>query len=129
MSFLQAVWREAWLRQSESEKQSMNEHIALNGLIAQMQTLATQARGEPQVTNTAGEAAGFSTLLGSAIEKVNALQQHAGQLKESFERGEANISLAEVMIASQKASIGFQTLAQVRNKLIRAYQDVMNMPI
>ena len=107
----------------------MNEHIALNGLIAQMQALAAQARGAPPVANAAGEPADFSTLLGSAIEKVNSFQQHAAQLQERFEEGEATTSLAEVMIASQKASIGFQTLAQVRNKLIRAYQDVMNMPI
>jgi flagellar hook-basal body complex protein FliE len=107
----------------------MNQHIGINGLIAQMEALAAQARGEPQAAGSAEKAADFSTLLGTAIEKVNSLQQHAGQLQESFERGDANTSLAEVMIASQKASIGFQTLAQMRNKLIRAYHDVMNMPI
>ena len=107
----------------------MNQPIDLNGLIAHMQALAGEARSEPQAAGAAGEVADFSTLLGSAIEKVNSLQQHAAQLQESFESGDAEISLAEVMIASQKASIGFQTLAQVRNKLIRAYQDVMNMPI
>lgn len=107
----------------------MNTHIGFEGLIAQLQSLAAQARGEPRVADVEKGSADFSTLLGSAIAKVNSLQQHAAELQESFERGEADISLAEVMIASQKASIGFQTLAQVRNKLIRAYQDVMNMPI
>lgn len=103
----------------------MTEHIGFNGLIAHLQELAAQARGAP----AAGETANFSTLLGLAIEKVNSLQQQAAQLREGFEKGEADISLADVMIVSQKASIGFQMLAQVRNKLIRAYQDVMNMPI
>jgi flagellar hook-basal body complex protein FliE len=107
----------------------MNEHVSFDGLIGQMQSLAAQARNQPQAASGQGEAVDFSALLGSAIKKINSLQQHAAQLQESFERGEADISLAEVMIASQKASIGFQTLAQVRNKLIRAYQDVMNMPI
>ncbi len=107
----------------------MTEHISLNGLIAHLQELAAQSRGEPPKAHTAGEVADFSALLGSAIEKVNSLQQQAAQLREGFEKGDAGISLADVMIVSQKASIGFQTLAQVRNKLVRAYQDVMNMPI
>lgn len=107
----------------------MNEPIAFNRLIAQMHALASEARGEAPTASATGEAADFATLLGSAIDKVNSLQQQAGQLREGFERGDAQVSLAEVMIASQKSSIGFQTLLQVRNKLVRAYQDVMSMPI
>ncbi|MGZ5030965.1 MAG: flagellar hook-basal body complex protein FliE, partial [Methylobacter sp.] len=43
--------------------------------------------------------------------------------------GDTNVSLAEVMVASQKASVSFQAMLQVRNKLVEAYKDVMNMPI
>lgn len=107
----------------------MPEPISLSGLIAQMQALASQARAEPRLVRGSEETTDFSSLLGAAIEKVNSLQHQAGQLRESFERGDPDVSLAEVMIASQKASLTFQTLAQVRNKLLRAYQDVMNMPI
>lgn len=107
----------------------MNEHIGLDGLLAKMHDLAAQARGEPQVAPAPGETVSFSSLLRSAFEKVNALQSQSAKLRESFETGDAGTSLADVMIASQKASIGFQALSQVRNKLIKAYQEVMNMPI
>ncbi len=43
--------------------------------------------------------------------------------------GDQDVSLAEVMIASQKASVSFQAMLQVRNKLVDAYKDVMNMPM
>jgi flagellar hook-basal body complex protein FliE len=48
---------------------------------------------------------------------------------EAFEAGAANISLADVMVSTQKASVSFQAMLQVRNKLVEAYQDVMNMPM
>ncbi len=50
-------------------------------------------------------------------------------MTEDFESGDANVSLAEVMVASQKASVSFQAMLQVRNKLVEAYKDVMNMPM
>jgi flagellar hook-basal body complex protein FliE len=49
--------------------------------------------------------------------------------RDAFESGDANVSLAEVMVASQKASVSFQAMLQVRNKLVEAYKDVMNMPM
>ena len=50
-------------------------------------------------------------------------------MTEAFETGATNISLADVMVATQKANVSFQAMLQVRNKLVEAYQDVMNMPM
>ena len=50
-------------------------------------------------------------------------------LKVGFETGTGDATLAEVMIASQKANLSFRAVTEVRNKLITAYQDIMNMPV
>jgi len=68
-------------------------------------------------------------MLKQTIGAVNDTQQTAGKMTEAFEAGDTNVSLAEVMVASQKASVSFQAMLQVRNKLVEAYQDVMNMPM
>lgn len=66
----------------------------------------------------------FKTLLGG----VDQSQQRAKRLAEAFDAGEEQ-DLAGVMIAQQKARLSFQTTLQVRNKVVSAYQDIMNMPI
>lgn len=72
---------------------------------------------------------GFGELFQQAIGSVNATQQQANRLATSFEQGDPQVSLAQVMVASQKASVSFQALTQVRNHLVDAYKDIMNMPI
>jgi flagellar hook-basal body complex protein FliE len=103
--------------------------IDSNALIEQMQALAAQAGGGARGPEERAEEAGFAALLGQSISEVNALQQDAARLTEAFEQGDPAVSLAEVQVALQKSSISFQALTQVRNKLISAYQDIMNMPI
>ncbi len=71
----------------------------------------------------------FGALLKSSLQAVNESQQTAGQLKVGFESGSGSASLAEVMIASQKADLSFRAVTEVRNKLVAAYQDIMNMPV
>jgi flagellar hook-basal body complex protein FliE len=71
----------------------------------------------------------FAAVLKSSIDKVNDAQQQAGQMAAAFEAGDPRATLPEVMIAMQKASLSFQSMTEVRNKLIHAYQDIMNMPI
>ena len=71
----------------------------------------------------------FGSVLKNALSSVNSIQQNADALSRSYELGESNVDLTRVMIASQKASISFQATMQVRNKLVSAYQDIMNMPL
>ncbi|MDD2140829.1 flagellar hook-basal body complex protein FliE, partial [Pseudomonas putida] len=56
-------------------------------------------------------------------------QQASGQFAKAFEVGNAQVDLTQVMIASQKASVSTQALVQVRNKVVQAYQDIMQMPV
>lgn len=81
----------------------------------------------------AGEAAapsgGFGAALARAIEQVNGAQQEAGAHVRRFQLEDPAASLEETMISMQKANISFQALVQVRNRVVSAYQDIMNMPV
>ena len=105
----------------------MND-IDVSQLLNQLRSTAALARGETPAANAASEG-GFSDLLKRSIDGVNEAQQSASKLTQAFESGDKQADLAEVMVALQKASISFQAMTQVRNKLVSAYQDVMNMQV
>lgn len=71
---------------------------------------------------------GFDKTLVNALQAVNTQQAKAGALTESYERGDTN-DIVQVMVERQKASLGFEATLQVRNKLLSAYRDIMNMPV
>ena len=64
-----------------------------------------------------------------SLQQVNEAQAEGRRLADAFESGDQSVELPEVMIALQKASISFQAMSQVRNKLLSAYQEVMNMQV
>ena len=70
----------------------------------------------------------FGSAISAALQQVNAQQAKAGDLSEAYERGDTH-DIVSVMIERQKASLGFETTLQVRNKLLSAYRDIMNMPV
>jgi flagellar hook-basal body complex protein FliE len=72
---------------------------------------------------------GFGELFSRAIDTVNDTQQQANRLRESYEVGAPGVSLTQVMVAAEKSSVAFQAMVQVRNKLVDAYKDIMNMPV
>ncbi|MCX8049933.1 MAG: flagellar hook-basal body complex protein FliE [Methylohalobius sp.] len=101
-------------------------HMEIDAVLAQMRTLksqAAQARSGDEAIAT-----DFVRLLEDSIAKVNETQIQAGNLARAFEQGE-EVPLAEVMVSLQKARVSFQAMVQVRNKLVEAYKDIMNMPI
>jgi flagellar hook-basal body complex protein FliE len=72
--------------------------------------------------------ADFTSAMKSALNQVNDLQAGAEQATNAYERGETT-DIAGVMLAREKASVGFQATLQVRNKLLSAYKDIMSMPV
>ena len=108
----------------------MSNTIDVNQLLAQMRSMAAQAQQKPDLgASTPTGQADFAGLLKSSIENVNAAQQTAGGLAQAFQAGDPKANLDEVMVSLQKASISFQAMTQVRNKLVSAYQEVMSMPM
>lgn len=71
----------------------------------------------------------FGHLLNNAINQVNEVQKESGKLATAFQQGDPDATLTEVVIASEKASIAFEAMTEVRNRLVNAYEDIMNMPI
>ena len=102
--------------------------IAINQVLAQMR--AMQALANPQATPEAVQGQGnFSNLMHDSIREVNAAMQESRAMTTRFEMGDPSVSLAEVMVNSQKAGLQFQAAAEIRNRVLSAYKEVMNMPV
>lgn len=100
----------------------------ISQVLAQMRVIAAQA-GTPGANAPTQADGNFQQMLSNSIQQVNGLQQEAGVMKTAFEQGQEGVDLAQVMVASQKASLSFSAMVEVRNKLVDAYKDVMNMPL
>lgn len=96
----------------------------IRALSAQLQPAATPAR--PAQSSGASE---FANILRQGIDSVNQQQQRAGALADAFERGTPGVELPQVMLEMQKASVSFRALNEVRNRLISAYQEIMNIAL
>lgn len=125
----------------------ITQRADVNNLLAQMREMkalatgATDQASKPRSTVEAAvavdgsqrtegvKAPDFSSMFSNAINRVNETQQTAGNLAKAYEAGDAGVTLTQVMIAAQKASVSFEAVSEVRNKLVEAYKDVMNMPI
>ena len=70
----------------------------------------------------------FSELVGRALDEVNALKKSSAASAAAYESG-VDIPLSDVMVNMQKASLAFEATLQVRNKVLKAYEDIMNMPV
>lgn len=106
----------------------MADGIAISQLLADLRTTAAAAQGQ-SATPAASGVDGFPNVFKQAIDGVNDTQKTAGEMAKAFELGNPDVNVSEVMIALQKANISFQAMTQVRNKLVAAYQEIMNMPI
>lgn len=74
-------------------------------------------------------AADFAAAMGQALQSVSQQQNQATQLQRELQLDNPTVSLEETMVAMQKSQIGFQAVLQVRNRLVSAYTDIMNMPV
>ncbi|MGB4466891.1 MAG: flagellar hook-basal body complex protein FliE [Azovibrio sp.] len=97
-------------------------------MLSVLRSTAAQAGGvKPAESAAAG--VDFAEVLKSSIDQVNNAQKQATQMAENLAAGDSEQNLHEVMVALQTASISFQEMVQVRNRLVSAYQDVMNMQV
>ena len=87
------------------------------------------ASENPLQTKPAVGAVDFQSALKSSLDQVNQVQLQSQQLAERFAIGDSTVSLSDAMISMQKSSIALQQTVQVRNKLVAAYQEIMNMGV
>ncbi len=88
-----------------------------------------------QVLDNAAQALGketegpsFSERMGGAVREVAEAQNTSAALTRAYEMGEVQ-DLSKVMVSQQISSLGFQMVLNVRNKMLSAYKDIMNMPV
>jgi len=103
--------------------------VEINQVLAQMRAMSTAAAGSPEGATPAADKADFGALMKESLDRVSESQSQAKALATAFESGDASVELPEVMVALQKANVSFQAITQVRNKLLNAYQEVMNMQV
>ena len=113
--------------------------MEINSILAQIRSLSAQAQTKvgaaqlpqsPQTgaTNATGSS-DFANILKSGLDAVNQSQAQANQMTDAFSRGTPGVELPQVMLATAKAGVSFHALSEVRNRLVSAYQDIMNMQL
>ncbi|MGB5211110.1 MAG: flagellar hook-basal body complex protein FliE [Gammaproteobacteria bacterium] len=102
-------------------------NMEISRVLDQLKTLAGDL--QPAAHTPATGKVDFGEVLKDSINNVSDMQAEGSALRNAFEAGQPDVDLTEVMIATQKASLSFQAMAEVRNKLVEAYRDIMNMPI
>lgn len=101
----------------------------IQSMLQTLRAHQSQAAGGIQALVTDGpEKTGFSDAVKQMFNQVNATQQNSRAMTEAYERGE-DIPLTDVVLGMQKSSLSFEATLQVRNKVLKAYEDIMNMPV
>jgi flagellar hook-basal body complex protein FliE len=108
---------------------SVDRVMALRAQILDRNAALSRANSAAGISApAAAQPTSFADTMTQALSDVNASQQKASALSDSYERGDT-IDIAKVMLARQEASVNFEATLQVRNKLLSAYKDIMNMPV
>ena len=106
---------------SQANIQSMLETLRAHQAQAANRSAQPGAAGESQRVD-------FGQSIQSVLQQVNATQQQSSQMIGRYERGE-DVPLTDVVLAMQKSSLAFEATLQVRNKVMKAYEDILNMPV
>lgn len=102
----------------------------IESMLQQMRVAVTKAEtGNLAAGEAVAQPDGFAAELQRSIRRVTGAQNTATAQAKAFEMGAPDVSLNDVMIDLQKASIGFQTAVQVRNKLVAAYKEISSMAV
>ena len=111
---------------------------AISSVLSQIRAHESRMRGIGDVAQGSGiaptvgapaQGGGFTATLSKAIDNVSKVQNEAGAMQKAFELGDPRADLARVMVSMQQSQVAFRATVEVRNRLVQAYQDVMNMPI
>lgn len=111
-----------------SEIRNLRSQMMQNQRIDNDQNVRGRVDGPARVDQVQ-KTPGFGDMLTQAVNRVNDLQQTSGDMRTAWERGDPGVDITRVMIASQKSSVSFEALTQVRNRVVKAYEDIMNMPV
>lgn len=110
-------------------------NMQIDSVLSQIRSMSAQIKPvqspavRPATGAEAATSVNFADVMKQGLDKVSQAQQHAGNMATAFQRGTPGVELADVMIESQKASVAFRAVTEVRNRMVSAYQEIMNMQI
>ncbi len=110
--------------------------MEIDRVLSQIRTIRSEATGALDglgrgvaAPEGAEASVSFASVLRSGLDQVNSAQQSARKAATDFEMGKPGTDLPQVMLEMQKASVSLRAAVEVRNKLVTAYQEIMNMPV
>ncbi|MBM0108320.1 flagellar hook-basal body complex protein FliE [Steroidobacter sp. S1-65] len=118
----------------------MSSSLQIDAVLSQIRAMQSQIKGVGAPQNDVAKVAGvenavqaptnsFANVLKQGLDSVSQQQARASDLATKFEQGVPGVELSQVMLEMQKASVSFRAVAEVRNRFVNAYQEIMNMPI
>ena len=109
--------------------------MQIQQVLSEMRALQGRASGismaglSPEITPAAAQPADFAALMKNSVDQIATMQNQATALAGAYESGDKSVDLSKVMLEVQKASLAFHAMTEVRNKLVDAYSQVMNMAV
>jgi flagellar hook-basal body complex protein FliE len=103
--------------------------MQISQVLAEMRALQARASGISEAPAAQAQPSDFANLMKNSVDHVAGMQNQATALADAFEACDKSVDLTRVMLEAQKASLAFRAMTEVRNKLVDAYQQVMNMPV
>jgi len=103
--------------------------MQISQVLAEMRALQARASGISEAPVASTQPSEFASLMKNSVDQVAGMQNQATALANAYESGDKSVDLTKVMLEVQKASLAFRAMTEVRNKLVDAYTQVMNMSV
>jgi flagellar hook-basal body complex protein FliE len=102
--------------------------MQISQVLSEMRALQARASGISEAP-VAAQPSEFANLMKNSVDHIASMQNQATALADAYESGDKSVDLTKVMLEVQKASLAFRAMTEVRNKLVDAYTQVMNMSV
>src|SRR3984957_17021200 len=103
--------------------------MQIQQVLAEMRSLQARASGVAETPMAPAQPSGFATLMRDSVGHISSMHNQATALADAYEAGDKSVDLTKVMLEVQKAGLAFHAMTEVRNKLVDAYTQVMNMSV
>jgi flagellar hook-basal body complex protein FliE len=103
--------------------------MQIQQVLAEMRSLQARASGVAESPTVGTQPSDFANLLKDSVDHISTMQNQATALADAYEAGDKSVDLTKVMLEVQKAGLAFRAMTEVRNKLVDAYTQVMNMSV
>jgi flagellar hook-basal body complex protein FliE len=103
--------------------------MQISQVLAEMRALQARASGIAQLPAATAQPTDFASLMKGTVDHIATMQNQATALADAYESGDKSVDLTKVMLEVQKAGLAFRAMTEVRNKLVDAYTQVMNMSV